>query len=186
KAYDVLRQRGAGDRRAPDDPGAHAQGGREGSRAREGRGARLRPRARRRDRPGRARDPHHADGPVQDRRGDSLGAPRPGVRLAGGLSGNGCSGAESARSGARFPGGPEFNRIRPSGEASGNGPPRGGTMKSTKGIPPGLGAAFLASGDLFAGVQCRLKGIVTDGAGAPIEGATIIVTTPGMTSLKLT
>jgi tetratricopeptide (TPR) repeat protein len=59
-------------------------------------------------------------------------------------------------------------------------------MKSTKRIAASLAAAFLASGYLFAGVQCRLKGIVTDGAGAPVEGAAIIITTPGMTNLKVT
>ena len=59
-------------------------------------------------------------------------------------------------------------------------------MKSTTRIAASLAAAFLASGYLFAGAQCRLKGIVTDGTGAPIEGATIIVTTPGMSNFKVT
>ena len=59
-------------------------------------------------------------------------------------------------------------------------------MKSTTRIAAGLAAAFLASGYLYAGAQCRLKGIVTDGTGAPIDGATIIITTPSMNNFKTT
>ncbi len=59
-------------------------------------------------------------------------------------------------------------------------------MKSTTRIAAGLAAAFFASGYLFAGAQCRLRGIVTDGTGAPVEGATIIVTTPSMSNFKTT
>ena len=56
-------------------------------------------------------------------------------------------------------------------------------MKTTR-IAAAL-AAFLASGYLYAGAQCRLKGIVTDGTGAPVDSATITVTTPNLTVFKL-
>jgi Tfp pilus assembly protein PilF len=59
-------------------------------------------------------------------------------------------------------------------------------MKSTR-IAAAFAAACLASGYLYAapGAQCRLKGTVTDGTGAPVEGATITVTTPNLTTFKL-
>ena len=46
-------------------------------------------------------------------------------------------------------------------------------------------AAFGLSAALFAGAQARLKGKVTDSAGKPIEGATIIVTTPNLRTFKM-
>src|SRR6266550_4081707 len=46
-------------------------------------------------------------------------------------------------------------------------------------------AGFLAAGYLHAGAQCRLLGVVTDSAGAPVEGANVTVTTPGLTTFKL-
>jgi tetratricopeptide (TPR) repeat protein len=46
--------------------------------------------------------------------------------------------------------------------------------------------AFLTAGFLHAGAQCRLLGTVTDSAGAPIEGVAVIVTTPSLTTFKLT
>jgi tetratricopeptide (TPR) repeat protein len=39
---------------------------------------------------------------------------------------------------------------------------------------------------LHAGAQCRLLGTVTDSSGAPVEGATIIITTPSLRTLKMT
>jgi tetratricopeptide (TPR) repeat protein len=56
-------------------------------------------------------------------------------------------------------------------------------MKTTR-IAAAL-AAFLASGYLYAGAQCRLKGTVTDGTGAPVDGVTITITTPNLTVFKL-
>lgn len=47
-------------------------------------------------------------------------------------------------------------------------------------------AAFLSAGFLQAGAQCRLLGTVTDSSGAPLEGVTVIVTTPSLRTLKLT
>jgi tetratricopeptide (TPR) repeat protein len=57
-------------------------------------------------------------------------------------------------------------------------------MKTKTRIAAAL-AAFLTAGYLYAGAQCRLRGTVTDGAGAPVEGATITVTTPSLTTFKL-
>jgi tetratricopeptide (TPR) repeat protein len=45
---------------------------------------------------------------------------------------------------------------------------------------------FLSAGLLQAGSQCRLLGTVTDSSGAPLEGVTVIVTTPSLRTLKLT
>ncbi len=46
--------------------------------------------------------------------------------------------------------------------------------------------AFLSAALPHAGAQCRLLGTVTDSSGAPIEGATVTVTTPSLRTLKLT
>jgi tetratricopeptide (TPR) repeat protein len=46
--------------------------------------------------------------------------------------------------------------------------------------------AFLTAGFLHAGAQCRLLGTVTDSAGVPIEAVAVIVTTPSLTTFKLT
>jgi len=46
--------------------------------------------------------------------------------------------------------------------------------------------AFLSAAFLHAGAQCRLLGTVTDSAGAPLDGVTVTVTTPSLTTLKLT
>jgi tetratricopeptide (TPR) repeat protein len=45
-------------------------------------------------------------------------------------------------------------------------------------------AAFLAAAHLFAGAQCRLSGNVLDSAGAPIEGVTVTISTPGLSSFR--
>jgi tetratricopeptide (TPR) repeat protein len=58
-------------------------------------------------------------------------------------------------------------------------------MRITMRVAAALGA-FLSAGFLHAGAQCRLVGTVTDTAGAPIEGAAIIVTTPKLGTFKLT
>lgn len=47
-------------------------------------------------------------------------------------------------------------------------------------------SAFLSAAFLHAGAQCRLLGTVTDSSGAGLEGATVIVTTPNLRTLKLT
>jgi len=44
--------------------------------------------------------------------------------------------------------------------------------------------AFLAAGFLYAGAQCRLMGSVTDSAGAPVDGVTIVITTSKLTTFK--
>ena len=46
--------------------------------------------------------------------------------------------------------------------------------------------AFLSAALLHAGAQCRLLGTVTDSSGAPVEGATITITTPALRTLKMT
>ena len=56
-------------------------------------------------------------------------------------------------------------------------------MKTTMRLAMTL-VAFLAAVRLHAGAQCRMTGAVTDGAGAPIEGATITITTPLLGSFK--
>ena len=58
-------------------------------------------------------------------------------------------------------------------------------MRNTMRLAAALGA-FLSAGFLYAGAQCRLVGTVTDAAGAPIEGAAIVVTTPKLGLFKLT
>ena len=58
-------------------------------------------------------------------------------------------------------------------------------MRITMRVAAALGA-FLSAGFLYAGAQCRLMGTVTDTAGAPIEGAAIVVTTPKLGTFKLT
>ncbi len=58
-------------------------------------------------------------------------------------------------------------------------------MKLKMRIAAALGA-FLSAGFLQAGAQCRLLGTVTDSSGAPLEGVTVIVTTPKLSTLKLT
>lgn len=47
-------------------------------------------------------------------------------------------------------------------------------------------AAFGFAALLFAGSQGRLKGKITDSSGAPIEGATVTVTTPNLRTFKMT
>jgi len=44
--------------------------------------------------------------------------------------------------------------------------------------------AFLAAGFLHAGAQCRLVGSVTDSAGAPVDGVSVVITTPNLTTFK--
>ena len=46
-------------------------------------------------------------------------------------------------------------------------------------------AAFGIAALLFAGAQGRLKGKVTDSSGAPIEGATVTITTPNLRTFKM-
>jgi Tfp pilus assembly protein PilF len=46
-------------------------------------------------------------------------------------------------------------------------------------------AAFGLATLLFAGAQGRLKGKVTDSSGAPIEGATVTITTPNLRTFKM-
>ena len=58
-------------------------------------------------------------------------------------------------------------------------------MRITMRMAAALGA-FLSAGFLYAGAQCRLMGTVTDSAGAPIEGAAIVITTPKFGLFKLT
>jgi Tfp pilus assembly protein PilF len=58
-------------------------------------------------------------------------------------------------------------------------------MRITMRMAAALGA-FLSAGLLYAGAQCRLVGTVTDSAGAPIDGAAIVITTPKLGSFKLT
>jgi Tfp pilus assembly protein PilF len=58
-------------------------------------------------------------------------------------------------------------------------------MKNTIRVAAAL-AAFSTAGILHAGAQCRLLGTVTDSAGAPIDGASVIVTTPNIGTFKLT
>jgi tetratricopeptide (TPR) repeat protein len=58
-------------------------------------------------------------------------------------------------------------------------------MKTTLRLAAAMGA-FLSANLLHAGAQCRLLGTVTDSSGAPMEGATVIVTTPSLRTLKLT
>ena len=46
-------------------------------------------------------------------------------------------------------------------------------------------AAFGLTAVLFAGAQARLKGKVVDSSGQPIEGATVIITTPSLRTFKM-
>jgi tetratricopeptide (TPR) repeat protein len=46
-------------------------------------------------------------------------------------------------------------------------------------------AAFFAAAFAQGGAQCRLQGKVTDSAGNPVDGATVTITTPNLTSFKL-
>ena len=46
-------------------------------------------------------------------------------------------------------------------------------------------AAFFAAAFAQGGAQCRLQGTITDSAGNPIDGASVTITTPSMTSFKL-
>ncbi len=57
-------------------------------------------------------------------------------------------------------------------------------MKITIRAAAALGALF-AAGFLYAGAQCRLKGSVTDSAGAPLEGVSVVLTTPNLTTFKM-
>ena len=59
-------------------------------------------------------------------------------------------------------------------------------MKISVGTAAAFGAGFLSAAVLQAGAQCRLLGTVTDSSGAPVEGVTVTVTTPSMTSFKIT
>ncbi|HTR03381.1 MAG TPA: tetratricopeptide repeat protein [Thermoanaerobaculia bacterium] len=43
---------------------------------------------------------------------------------------------------------------------------------------------FLSAAYLHAGAQCRLLGTVTDSSGAPVEGVTVVVTTPSLRTFK--
>lgn len=58
-------------------------------------------------------------------------------------------------------------------------------MRITMRMAAALGA-FLSAGFLYAGAQCRLVGTVTDTAGAPVEGAAIVITTPKLGTFKMT
>lgn len=58
-------------------------------------------------------------------------------------------------------------------------------MKITIRVAAAL-AALLAAALLYAGAQCRLLGTVIDSAGAPVEGVSVMVTTPSLTTFKLT
>jgi tetratricopeptide (TPR) repeat protein len=58
-------------------------------------------------------------------------------------------------------------------------------MRTTMRMAAAL-TAFLAAGFLYAGAQCRLVGVVTDSAGAPVDGVSVIVTTPKISTFKLT
>ncbi len=46
-------------------------------------------------------------------------------------------------------------------------------------------AAFLWAGPLLAGSQCRITGTVTDSSGAALDGVTVVVTTPNMTTFRI-
>jgi tetratricopeptide (TPR) repeat protein len=47
-------------------------------------------------------------------------------------------------------------------------------------------AALLAAAQLHAASQARLTGTITDSAGQPLEGVTILLTTPSLTNFKVT
>jgi len=46
-------------------------------------------------------------------------------------------------------------------------------------------AAWLSATSLPAGSQCRITGTVTDASGGPLEGATVIITTPNLTTFRM-
>ena len=46
-------------------------------------------------------------------------------------------------------------------------------------------AAFFAAAFAQGGAQCRLQGTVTDSAGNPVDGASVTITTPNLTSFKI-
>jgi len=59
-------------------------------------------------------------------------------------------------------------------------------MNQKRILSAGLIAIFFAvSGIVLAGAQARIVGKVTDGTGAPIEGATVTVTTPSLGNFKV-
>jgi Tfp pilus assembly protein PilF len=64
-------------------------------------------------------------------------------------------------------------------------PPEEDAMKIMVRLAAALGA-LLSAGFLQAGAQCRLLGTVTDSSGAPLDGATIVVTTPNLGTFKMT
>lgn len=57
-------------------------------------------------------------------------------------------------------------------------------MRTTMRMAAAL-TALLTAGHLAAGSQCRVFGTVTDAAGAAIEGASVIVTTPNLTTFRV-
>lgn len=57
-------------------------------------------------------------------------------------------------------------------------------MKITMRMAAAL-AVFLTAGFLHAGAQCRVSGKVTDSAGGPVDGVSVNVTTPALTTLKV-
>jgi tetratricopeptide (TPR) repeat protein len=60
-------------------------------------------------------------------------------------------------------------------------------MKQTFARYAALAALSLsAAAYLSAGTECRVKGIVVDSAGNPVEGVEVTITTPSLTSLHLT
>jgi Flp pilus assembly protein TadD len=59
-------------------------------------------------------------------------------------------------------------------------------MNQKRALSAGLIAIFIVvSGLALAGAQARIVGKVTDGTGAPIEGATVTVTTPALGNFKV-
>jgi tetratricopeptide (TPR) repeat protein len=58
-------------------------------------------------------------------------------------------------------------------------------MKTTMRMAAVL-AALLATGLLYADATARLKGTVTDSGGHPLEGVTVLVTSPNLLSFKMT
>ena len=58
-------------------------------------------------------------------------------------------------------------------------------MNSTKRWAMGIGAVLTAA-YLHAGAQCRVSGVVTDAAGAPVPDASITITTPSLTTFNAT
>lgn len=59
-------------------------------------------------------------------------------------------------------------------------------MNQKKILSAGLVAVLLAVGGLaLAGAQARIVGTIKDGAGAPIDGATVTITTPALSTFKV-